>query len=363
MGHKCVLRAEKLGTRGNVGGSAAHNYREMETLNADPRLAHLNIHNGASSKAELLALMDARIAELDEVDPQAVPLVELLVTAGHSAFKEFGGHVDYKSYFSDSLDYFKDKFGEKNVIASTIHLDEFTPHLVVYIVPAKEVEARERKRSVIVGRDADGNRIRETRTYQEEAKTVLSAKHYLGTRAKLSAFQTDFAAKVGAKHGLERGIKGSKARHQTVQQYYSLIQAPLKKVPKPPVLSGVDLLNPNKKISEYTSALSGAVAPIYAKARQAEVLKSQVNKADDYVNRTAELERELEQLNAKNRQLAANFAELQQNYSMLYAKYDSLEEGYERLESQLKRSKAAEVELLSRLEAIDPTFDRLTLSY
>jgi len=39
--------------------------------------------------------------------------------------------------------------------------------------------------------------------------------------------QTDFAEKVGAQFGLERGIEGSKAKHQTIKQYYAKIQEPI----------------------------------------------------------------------------------------------------------------------------------------
>ena len=35
--------------------------------------------------------------------------------------------------------------------------------------------------------------------------------------------QTDFAATVGAQHGLERGIKGSRAKHERVKRHYGLV--------------------------------------------------------------------------------------------------------------------------------------------
>ena len=38
-----ILRAEKLKTMGNIGGSLAHNYRSIETPNADPSKRHLVI--------------------------------------------------------------------------------------------------------------------------------------------------------------------------------------------------------------------------------------------------------------------------------------------------------------------------------
>ena len=40
-----ILRAEKLKTMGNVGGSLAHNYRTIETPNADPSRTPDNSHS------------------------------------------------------------------------------------------------------------------------------------------------------------------------------------------------------------------------------------------------------------------------------------------------------------------------------
>lgn len=47
--------------------------------------------------------------------------------------------------------------------------------------------------------------------------------------------QTDFAERVGQRHGLQRGIEGSKARHTTVRQYYAALQ---QESPAPLALSG-----------------------------------------------------------------------------------------------------------------------------
>jgi hypothetical protein len=40
--------------------------------------------------------------------------------------------------------------------------------------------------------------------------------------------QTEFAERVGHPHGLERGIEGSRAKHQTVRQFYAGIEAEAK---------------------------------------------------------------------------------------------------------------------------------------
>jgi hypothetical protein len=51
--------------------------------------------------------------------------------------------------------------------------------------------------------------------------------------AKLSQLQTDFTEAVGKRHGLKRGIKGSKAQHTTVKEFYAAISQPEKR----PVIS------------------------------------------------------------------------------------------------------------------------------
>ena len=73
--------------------------------------------------------------------------------------------------------------------AATVHHDETTPHLSAFVVPLTR----------------DGR---------------LSAKEFIGDRRQMSADQTSFAAAV--QHaGLERGIPGSRATHQTIREYYS----------------------------------------------------------------------------------------------------------------------------------------------
>jgi hypothetical protein len=52
----------------------------------------------------------------------------------------------------------------------------------------------------------------------------LSAKEFIGSRDKMRADQSTYAACV-ADLGLERGIEGSKATHQTIQQHYAAVQS------------------------------------------------------------------------------------------------------------------------------------------
>ena len=54
-------------------------------------------------------------------------------------------------------------------------------------------------------------------------------KKWLGGRSKLSQTQTEFANHV-KELGLERGLENSKARHKTIQKYYSEGKKPTPKL-------------------------------------------------------------------------------------------------------------------------------------
>lgn len=181
-----ILRTEKLKTMGNIGGSLAHNYRTRDTPNAVPERLHLNTHDMASAD-EVKAAIVARLPEKRRSD--AVLCVEYFIGATPGYFD--GTDPKGERYFATAVEWLKERHGAKNVVATSVHHDETSPHLVAYVVPL----------------DEDGK---------------LNAKAFLGGRAKLTAMQTDFAQAVG-RHGLERGIEGSKAKHQSIRDYYAKV--------------------------------------------------------------------------------------------------------------------------------------------
>ncbi|HKT67881.1 MAG TPA: MobV family relaxase [Terriglobales bacterium] len=185
-----ILRTAKLKSLGEIAGSLSHTYRTRETPNADPSRATLNEHHGGADPAAVRAAIRARLPEKYRKD--AVLCIEYFVGASPEFFQD-GGDAD--AYFSRSVRWLQDRHGADNLVAWSIHRDETSPHLVAYVVPL----------------DSAGK---------------LNAKHFLGGKAKLSAMQTDFAVKVGAQVGLERGIEGSKATHTTIRQYYQALSRP-----------------------------------------------------------------------------------------------------------------------------------------
>lgn len=196
-----IIRTAKLKTNGSIGGSLDHNYRERETKNADENLTHLNEHSLESKQAAYDAIQE-RLPE--KVRKDGVRCIEYLITASPDFFEK-NDLITQEKYFEASKQWLENKHGAENVICTSIHKDETSPHLVAYVVPYAWNEKKQ--------------------------KETLNCKHYLGGRNKLSAMQTDFHKHV--KHfGLNRGIERSDAKHQTIKQFYTKIQNPTMELSK-----------------------------------------------------------------------------------------------------------------------------------
>ena len=186
-----ILRTAKLKSFGEIGGSLSHNYRDRPTPNANPQQTPQNEHSLKNAESVMSAIKD-KLPEKRRKD--AVLCVEYLITASPDWVSWHKS--DEQKYFDDAKRWLEDRHGKDNVIATTIHRDESTPHMIAYVVPL-----------------VDGK---------------LNAKKFLGGREKLSKMQTDFADNVGKSVGLVRGLEGSKAEHQTIKQYYSNINTAVK---------------------------------------------------------------------------------------------------------------------------------------
>ena len=190
-----ILRLQKLKSFADVGGSLSHNYRNRETLNADSDRTYLNEHELDTNEKCMTAIRD-RIPEKRRKD--AVLCIEHLITA--SPKWDGWGTSKETAFFEQSKKWLENKYGKNNVVSTTIHRDETTPHLVAYVVPVDEETGR------------------------------LNAKKFIGgSRHTLSQMQTDFAVEV-KELGLDRGIQGSRAKHTSIKEYYENVNTHSKTV-------------------------------------------------------------------------------------------------------------------------------------
>lgn len=190
-----ILRTAKIKTLGSMGGSLQHTFRERETLNADDRRRGENqILVGPDSTDAVLQAWRDQAPE--KVRKNAVLGIEYLVTASPEAMARMS-RPEQDQYFARAVDWLKERHGSANVLSAVVHRDETTPHLTAMVIP-------------------------------KDGRGKLNAREFLGGRQKLREMQTEFTDRVGRAHGLERGIEGSKARHNRVKSYYAALSEPEK---------------------------------------------------------------------------------------------------------------------------------------
>ena len=132
-----------------------------------------------------MAMYKKRLPE--KVRKNGVRAVEFMMTVSPEVMqrKDFNA----TKYLNACSNWAREKFGKENVFFIAYHRDETTPHVSLLLTPI----------------DENGK---------------LNARKFFGGRDKMSALQDDFYNSVGKEFGLDRGIKGSKAKHQTIKSYY-----------------------------------------------------------------------------------------------------------------------------------------------
>jgi hypothetical protein len=260
MPNFAIMRSKKLSSLGTVASSLKHAYRERETPNADPARTPENDLSGARSTAEAMGKLRERLPEKRRKD--AVVAVEYLCTASPDWWKT-ATKAQQDQFFERAKGWLREKYGPGNIVAEVIHRDETSPHLSAFVVPLT----------------ADGR---------------LSAKEFIGNRAQMTKDQTQFAEKM-RDLGLERGLEGSKAKHQGIQRYYALLEAPVQ-----PLMLDADVVTPYvvsermfsktvetpQQVAErLNKTLQEASAPLLARVRASEVAQTKAQAAIEAATR------------------------------------------------------------------------------
>lgn len=270
-----IMRCKKIKTAGGVASALQHCFRERLTENADQTKLSTNVNlTEADSVDSAMGLMRDRLPEKRRKD--AVLMVEYMMTASPEWWQT-ADKTDQEDFFKNSLDWLKEKYGAENVIVATVHNDESTPHLSAFVTPITK-EGR------------------------------LSAKEFIGNKKKMSDDQSSFSEKV-AHLGLKRGLKGSKAKHQTIQKYYEILNKSLTFTAVRP-----DDLIPKKKglfssesKNEIAERLNKSIQNLAVKASNFELERQKS------INKDTHIEKIEKQLVGANRSLAFKTLELERN--------------------------------------------------
>ncbi|NJN49162.1 MAG: hypothetical protein HC805_04430 [Alkalinema sp. RL_2_19] len=202
MSGKAIFRISKLKSFGAIAGAERHNSRTRETLNADPEKAQDNFVFMGEADRPLEQVARERIGE-QKIRKNAVLAIDVFISASPEYFRpDHPGEAGY--WESDRLEawldandaFLKQEFGEERILRAECHLDEATPHIHAVVVPL-----------------TDSGKL----SYRQL---------YGGKRTELSQLQ-DRAWEAVADLGLERGVKGSRATHREVKDWYAEMQQPI----------------------------------------------------------------------------------------------------------------------------------------
>ena len=164
-----------------------------------------------------------------KIKDDAVIALCFICSSDEETMKQFEKEGRLDDWIDSTLGWFKQEFGDKNVVSAVLHMDETTPHLHVTVVPITYEEPKPRKEkpkfdergkplrkyeadengNIIL--DESGRAIVKKRTYKKKEVTArLSAKDICNPVA-MERWQTGYA-KAMAPFGLRRGIAGSKQK-------------------------------------------------------------------------------------------------------------------------------------------------------
>ena len=201
---------------GNDSGMSCHIERKdakgkvYVPVNADADRTHLNrelvrFSDGVSNRTEAIQRRIETVGLRRKVSKNQTKAIRVMLTGTHEQMMKIAndGKLDY--WIDANLKWLKETFGNENLVSCVLHMDEKTPHLHATVVPVVTDERIRRKR--------EGEK-----KYETKSGHSLSADDVM-RRTKLHEYQNSYA-KAMKPFGLQRGIVGSTAKHQTNSEYY-----------------------------------------------------------------------------------------------------------------------------------------------
>ena len=195
-------------------GASDHIERKTTPKNADPTRTHLNrelvrFPDSVADRTEAISHRIRTAGIKRKITPDQVRAIRIVLSGTHEDMARVHDEGRLSEWCDDNLQWLHRTFGRENTVSAVLHMDEHTPHIHATVVPIVTGERRKAKRKQTEGK----------RTYRKKANAVRLCADDLLTRERLVAYHDSYAAAM-AKYGLQRGVRGSEARHTTTAQYY-----------------------------------------------------------------------------------------------------------------------------------------------
>lgn len=196
-------------------GASDHIERKTIPKNADPTRTCLNrelveFPDGVTNRTEAINHRIRTAGIKRKITPDQVRAIRIVLSGTHEDMMKVQDEGRLSEWCADNLQWLHRTFGRENTVSAVLHMDEHTPHIHATVVPIVTGERRKAKKK---------QQVEGKRTYRKKTDAVRLCADDVLTREKLSAYHDSYAEAM-AKYGLQRGIRGSEARHTTTAQYY-----------------------------------------------------------------------------------------------------------------------------------------------
>ena len=314
-----IIRTKKHKSISSVANRENHTYRRRSTPNADPAKIKKNrLLFGQENYADGLKDFVKSYEVENNIRKDGVLAIEYLLTASPEFF-DAGSKLErdnrLKNWCESQVEFMKKMHGEKNILCMYLHLDEKTPHIESYVVPI-------------------------------DPKGKLNCKHFLGSPGKLTALQTKYASHNN-NFGLKRGQEGSRATHEEVKKFYSLIKgkakitsADVRKAVKIEAPTISDRVNPAQFLEIQQEKIFARISKLFAGTIYENKLIAQARKIMREWKRTEDsAKKENESLSAKLDNLHAKFLSqnsISQSFDLLKIENNELQKRLDSAENENK---------------------------
>lgn len=350
---KEICRIEKLKSVGALGGAYQHNLRLKDIANANGTKTAYNIElTGRLPEKSYVDCFHDKINSSPwyengnhKIAKNAVYAVEFMLTFGQEAKEK----IDIDTWCHDNMKWLASHFGgSQNVVSAILHLDERTPHIHAIVIPLDE-------------------------------KGKLNYTKYLGgSKYRLSELQDSYHAEVGQFHNLDRGLKGSKAHHQDIDNFYSMVNETTSPINLPEPEQKAGLFKKGETAVEYQKRINPIVQHTHsvslAKQTENELLKKRIADIEhlqEGVVPTDEYNKIFSELQDSNKKLSEQKREtlFYQNWALeSQEKYDVLNRTLpEKISTAIKNATSALYAVIdeqkTKYQKLKQDFDKLLKDY
>lgn len=261
MGY-AVLHLDKASS--NEAKMTSHIERTQMPKNADPERTHLNrelieFPERVANRTEAIQHRLDNAGLTRKIGTNQVRAIRVMLTGTHEDMKRIEAEGKLDQWCNENLKWLRKTYGADNLVSAVLHMDEATPHInatVVPIVKGERRKAKEKKKTAEPGK----------KKYRKKNPNAarLCADDVM-TRKNLERFQDTYAEAM-SKYGLQRGIKGSEARHITTQEFY-----------RNAIAQKENLQEDIEQLLEFEEAKRGAVDELTRQEQEARTLAEQAS--------------------------------------------------------------------------------------